>query len=130
MTEPAPVTGGAMAMKAAWQLLAAMALAVLPLLTDAPNTPNDWVNAALVALGAGTVYIAENQPDGTVWQYTKTFMSALAAGGVILNSALTDFTITHTEWYQIVTAVVGVLLVYFVPNDTVIPGRHRAVEEA
>ena len=126
MTDPAPpVTGGAKAMKAVWQLLAAMALAALPLITDGPHTPNDWVNAGLAALGAGTVYIAANLP-GTVWEYTKTFMSAVAAGGIILNSALTDFTVTHTEWYQIGTAILGVLLVYLVPNDTVIPGRHRA----
>lgn len=128
MTEPAPVTGGAMAMKAAWQLLAAMAVAVLPLLTDAPNTPADWINAVLIALGAGTVYIAANLPNEPVWQYTKTFMSAIAAGGVVAVSALTDFSISHTEWYQIIAAVVGVILTYAVPNDTVIPGRHRAPE--
>lgn len=114
MTEPAPP---ARPSKAVGQLVAAMGLAVLPLITAGPHTPNDWVNAVLAALGAGTVYIAANQPDGTVWQYTKTIMSAITAAAIVANSALTDFTITHTEWYQIIAAAVGVILVYFAPND-------------
>lgn len=124
-----PVTGGAKPMKAVWQVLTAVAVTVLPLFTDAPNTSADWINAVLVAMGAATVYIAANLADEPVWQYTKAIMSAISAGGVIAVSALSDFSITHTEWYQIIAAVIGVILTYAVPNDTPTPGgRHRAVE--
>lgn len=117
------------AVKPAWQLLAAMATAVLPLISgDGPSDAAEWTNAVLVALGAGTVYIAENQPKGTVWHYTKTMMSALAAGGVIAVSALSDTSITATEWYQIAAALIGTGLVYWIPNDVPLPtGRHRVI---
>jgi hypothetical protein len=118
------------AVKPAWQLLAAMAAGVLPLLTgDGPSNAAEWINAVLVALGAGSVYIAANQPKGTVWHYTKTIMSALAAAGVVANSALTDG-VTSTEWYQIAAALVGTGLVYWIPNDVPLPtGRHAAPED-
>jgi hypothetical protein len=129
VTEPVPA-GTSFPFKAAGQLLAAMVIAVLPLVTSAaPATPTEWINTVLVALGAGTVYIAQNQPDGGVWHYTKTIMSALTAAGVVAVSALTDG-ITATEWYQIAAAAVAVVAVYLVPNDATAPllggGRHRA----
>ena len=128
--EPPPVTGGLTAHKAIVQLLTAIAVAVLPLVTAGPLSPAEWVNAVLVAMGAGAVYIAENQPAGTIWHYTKTIMASIAAGGVIAVSALSDGSIVSTEWYQIIAAIAGAIATYVVPNDGPSPGgRHRAPEE-
>ena len=128
--EPAPATtGDAFPFKAGAQLLTAMAVAVLPLVTsgDAPASATEWVNAVLVALGAVTVYIAENQPEGSIWHYTKTILAALTAVGVAAVSALTDASVTATEWYQIIAAGAAVVAVYWIPNEATTPlGRHRA----
>lgn len=124
------VLGGAQAMKAAWQLMAAAVAGIVPLVTsEGAFQPSEWNNAALVALGVGTVYIAANDHESrSIWHYTKTFMSSIASGGVLTVSELTDG-ITLTEWWQFAVSLIGVGLVYWVPNDTRDSGgRHRAAE--
>lgn len=113
-------------MKAIWQLIGAVLVAVLPLLTgDHHLATSEWVNILLVALGAATVYIAGNLPTGP-WQLTKTIMSALQAGAVVLVSVLTEG-VTATEWFQVGAAILTVWAVYQVParGTTTPPGRHR-----
>jgi len=96
-------------MKAVLQLLGAMLAAVVPLVTVANDlTLTEWINVAVVAAGAATVWLTANAPDG-VWSYTKTFMSLVSAGGVVLISALGDGSISAVEWMQIGTAVVAAI---------------------
>jgi hypothetical protein len=114
-------------MKAILQLLGAILAAVLPVLIgDDPFTVTEWVNILLLAMGAGTVYIAGNL-TGSVWQYTKTIMSGIQAGAVVLISALSDGGVSNNEWFQCVLALLSVWAVYQVPaRKPEVRGRHRA----
>ena len=114
-------------MKALLQVFGAAMTAILPLLTGAELSTTEWINVGVVAAGAITVYIAGNQ-TGTVWEYTKMFMSLVSAGGVVLISALTDDRlISNAEWFQVAVALITVAGVWKVPGpkaaETI--GRHR-----
>lgn len=112
-------------MKALVQLFGAMMAAIVPLtMTGAPLSVTDWINVGVVAAGAGTVYIAENQ-DGGVWKYAKLFMSLISVVGVVLISALADGLISVTEWYQMGVAVLTAFGVLETPVGSV-GGRHAA----
>ena len=117
-------------MKAILQLLAAIFAAVLPaLITDDPFTLVEWINVALLGMGAGTVYIAGNL-TGSIWQYTKTIMSGIQAAGVVLISALSDGGVSNNEWFQCALALLSVWAVYQVPpRAPQTRGKHR-VESA
>lgn len=115
-------------MKAIWQLIGAILVAVMPLATgDHHLATSEWINILLVALGVATVYIAGNLPTGP-WQLTKTMMSGLQAGAVGLVSALTDTSVSSTEGFQCGIAALSVWAVYQVsPRGSVTTvGRHRA----
>lgn len=115
-------------MKAIWQLIGAMLVAITPLFTGDHNFSTiEWINILLVALGAATVYIAGNQPTGP-WQLTKAMMSAIEAGAVVLVSALTDGGLSSTEWFQSGIAALSVWAVYQMPprGAATTTGRHRA----
>lgn len=112
-------------MKALLQLFGAMMAAIVPLVgTDAPLSVTEWINVGVVAAGAATVYIAENQ-DGGVWKYTKLFMSLVSVVGVVLISALADGAISVAEWYQMGVALVTAYGVYETRASSV-GGRHAA----
>jgi hypothetical protein len=49
-------------------------------------------------------------------EYAKTVVAAVVAGGTVLASALTDNSISGTEWVGIGLAVLTALGVYVVPN--------------
>lgn len=113
-------------MKAILQLVAAILAAILPaLIGDDPLSTTEWVNILILAMGAGTVYIAANLP-GNVWQYTKTMMSGISAGAVVLISALSDTHVTNHEWMQCGLALLSVWAVYQMPPQSPqTRGRHR-----
>ncbi len=114
-------------MKALMQVLAAVLMALAPLVTgDHHLSASEWINLLLVGMGAATVYIAANLPTGP-WQLTKTIMSGIQAGAVVLVSALSDGGLSSTEWFQCGIAVLSVWAVYQVPPRGVVPtvGRHR-----
>jgi hypothetical protein len=54
----------------------------------------------------------------TVPAYAKFIAAAAAAGLVAAQLAITDDTITKTEWITIALAVLGALGVYAIPNKT------------
>ena len=114
-------------MKALAQLLAAALAAAMPAIVgDGPTTTAEWINVVVLGLGAASVWIASNHPAGSVWAYTKAILSAVSAGGVVAISALTDYTVTRVEWFQIVAAIIGVLATYAAPGpDPVGGGRHE-----
>jgi len=74
----------------------------------------EWVNIAILAVGACSVFAAPNVPGAA---YTKSVLAALAAGLVVLTSVITGG-VTTVEWLQIALAVLGALGVYAVPNKT------------
>jgi hypothetical protein len=49
-------------------------------------------------------------------QYAKTVVAAVVAGGTAVGAAITDSTITGSEWVAIGLAVLTALGVYAVPN--------------
>jgi len=107
---------GEIHMKALVLLLGAMLAAVVPMMMgDGPLTTTEWINVGVVAAGAAVTWIAANDDEG-VWHYTKLFMASVAAGGVVLISALADGMVGTNEWIQIAAAVLGALGVYQVSN--------------
>ena len=78
-------------------------------------TVAEWVNIAIVGVGACSVFAAPNVPGA---RYTKSILSALAAGLVVLASAITGG-IQFPEVVQIVVAALGAVGVYALPNKPV-----------
>lgn len=93
--------------------LAAVLAAILPGMIDGPMGLSEIVNVVVLAAGALHVYNAGNVPG---WRYAKLVAAAIAAGGVILISALTDGAVSYAEWIQIALAVAGAVGVRQVPN--------------
>lgn len=85
-------------------------------------TPAEWINIAIVGVGALAVFAGPNVPGAA---YTKSILSALSAALVVLTSAITGG-ISVPEIIQIVIAAAGALGVYAVPNKTGV-GRRAAV---
>lgn len=94
-------------------VLAAVLTAVLPLIfVDHALTNSEWVNVAIVAVGAVGVYFGPNLPGAA---YTKGILAALTAALTVLQSAITGG-VNHAELIQIVVAALGALGVLGVPN--------------
>ena len=116
-------------LKFAAQVGATVLAAVVALLNGTDHQPgvSDWVNVAIVGLGAVAVLGAGNLPDG-VWRYTKTIVAAATAVAVLLQSVLTDG-ISAAEWLQLALAALGALGVAGAPGPVVEPvGRHAAIQ--
>lgn len=102
--------------KAAAGVLAAVATAIVAALMGDDAISNvEWVNVAVVAVGAAAVFAAPNVPGA---RYTKAILAALAAVLVLLVSVITDG-ITATEWIQLALAAAGALGVFAAPYSMV-----------
>ena len=75
-------------------------------------TPNEWINVAIVGVGALSVFTAPNVPGA---ENTKAILSALTAGLVVLTSAITGG-VTFPEIVQIIVAGAGAVGVYAFAN--------------
>lgn len=111
------------------QVVAAVLAAVVAALNGADHPgASDWVNCAIVSLGAIAVLGAGNLPEG-VWRYAKLLVSTATAVAVLLQSVLTDG-ISSAEWIQLGLAALGALGVYGSPAPVVYNaeqvGRHAA----
>lgn len=99
------------------QVLAAVLVALVPYLATGLG-PVQWVNVALVAVGALGVFAAPNVPGASV---TKTVLSVLAAVGVVLNEVIQAaggvLILGPADWIQIALAAMAALGVYAVPNQ-------------
>jgi peptidoglycan biosynthesis protein MviN/MurJ (putative lipid II flippase) len=105
--------------KALCAVLAAVLAGVLPgLIAGGPLGLVGWINVVLLALGAIQTYNAANLPG---WPIAKTVAAVITAGGVVAVSALSDSNISPGEWIQIITALVGAIAVFSVPNQHVVP---------
>jgi hypothetical protein len=71
----------------------------------------EWVNVAILAVGAAAVFTAPNVPGAS---HTKSVLAALTAGLTVLASAILGG-VSTAEWYQIGAAVVGAIGVYAAP---------------
>lgn len=94
--------------------------------SDNHVTSSEWVNVAILALGAIAVLGAGNLPAG-VWAHTKLIVSAATAVVVLLQSYITDG-ITGQEWLQLLMGALGAIGVFAVKGpvvETLAPSRRR-----
>lgn len=75
-------------------------------------TPVEWVNVAIVGVGALGVFAAPNVPGA---EYTKGILAALTAGLVVLASAITGG-LVFVEIVQILVAAAGAVGVFAFEN--------------
>lgn len=95
------------------QVLVTIAVAVVAALAgDNLVDSIEWVNVAIVGVGAAAVFYGPNIPGAPV---TKLVLSALAAILTILASAITDG-IQTVEVIQMLIAAAGAVGVWAVPN--------------
>lgn len=73
----------------------------------------EWVNVAIVAVGALHVYVSPNVPGAGT---TKAIVAGLSAGLVLLVNLVSE-SVTPTEWVQLAVAVAGAFGVYLAPNS-------------
>jgi hypothetical protein len=103
-------------LKAFVHLVGAILVAVLPLLTSTePMGPTEWVNVALVAVGAAAVWNAANFPQ---WPYGKVIASGLTTALTAVNTLIQHDAFSRPALVQIILACVVTIAVGFVPNDT------------
>lgn len=76
-------------------------------------SPQEWVNVAILAVGALAVFASPNVPGAA---YTKSILAALTAGLTVLASVLVGGVGT-AEIIQIVLAAAAAVGVYAVPNQ-------------
>lgn len=88
------------------QLVTAAASALVAAMQAGPLTAVAWVNVALAVIGCAMVVGAGELPSG-VWKYTKTYLSALSAGLVVLSGASAGF--DRATVLQAIVAVIGVI---------------------
>src|ERR1051326_6589953 len=74
--------------------------------------PVEWINIAILAVGACGVFAAPNVPGARV---TKAVLAVLSAVLVLAVNLIVDG-ITVSEWLQLGVAAVGALGVFAVPN--------------
>jgi len=79
---------------------------------DSVISPTEWVNIAILAVGALGVFAAPNVPGAA---YTKSILAVLAAVLTVLASSIIGG-ISTTELLQIALAGLGALGVYAIPN--------------
>lgn len=81
---------------------------------DGVVSNQEWVNVAILGVGAAGVFAAPNVP-GSI--YTKSILAVLTAVLTLLASQITNG-LSQTEVIQLVVAALGALGVYAVPNKT------------
>lgn len=103
--------------KAIAAIVATVLAAVAAALTgDNTIDATEWVNVAILAVGACGVFAGPNVPGA---RYTKSILALLTAGLTVLASVIVGG-ITATELIQIVLAAAGAVGVYAVSNDPVV----------
>lgn len=104
------------------QVVGALVAALMPawFAGDGHLDNSEWVNAAILGLGAVMVLNGGELPAG-VWSRAKFYISGALAGLVVVQSALTDgLGITSAEWWQVAIAVLTALGVLFAPGPKVV----------
>jgi len=105
-------------MKQYAKAIAAVVVTVLAAIAAAMTGDNtisatEWVNVAILAIGACGVFAAPNVPGA---RYTKAILAVLTAALTVLASAVTGG-VSATELIQIIMAAAGAVGVYAVPNE-------------
>jgi 2-keto-3-deoxy-6-phosphogluconate aldolase len=106
--------------KAIAAVVASVLSALLSALTgDETISPTEWVNVAILGVGAVSVFAAPNVPGA---RYTKAALAVLTAILTLLVAVIADGAVSTSEWLQLGVAALGALGVYAVPNSgTAVP---------
>lgn len=100
--------------KAAAAVLAAGASAVLAALTgDQTISTLEWVNILIAIATAATVFTAPNVPGARV---TKCALAVIMTGLTAVVNIVGAESTTDTNWWQLLTAFAGAVLVYAARN--------------
>lgn len=100
--------------KACAAVLATILAGVVGALTgDNVISPVEWINVAILAVGALAVFAAPNVPGASI---TKAVLAVLSAVLVLLVNLIVDG-VTVSEWLQLGVAALGALGVYAIPNQ-------------
>lgn len=100
--------------KAGAAVVATVLAAVISALTgDGVISAVEWINVAIVGVGALAVFAAPNVPGA---RYTKAVLAVLSAVLVLLVNVIVGG-VTVSEWLQLAMAALGALGVYAVPNQ-------------
>jgi len=109
-----PVEGLVNYAKAVAAVVATVLSAIAAALTgDNVIDTTEWLNVAVLAVGALGVFAAPNVPGA---QYTKSVLAVLSAVLVLAVNLIADG-IDLAEWIQLGLAGLGALGVYAVPNN-------------
>lgn len=104
--------------KFAVQILGAVLVAVLPLLVGtSPMGASEWMNVALVGVGAFLVWSSKNEPG---WNYAKFYASLAITALTDINSILPG-PLTSSELLQIGLSLFTSLSVVMVANKVPVP---------
>ena len=108
------------------KMLAAVVATVLSAIVAATTgdgvvSADEWVNVAILAVGAASVFAAPNVPFA---KYTKAVIGALTAALTVLASTILGG-VDSVDVMQMVVAALGAVGVYGVPNKPA-AGRHAA----
>lgn len=100
--------------KAIAMVVATVVSAVIAALTGDGIVSNpEWVNIAILGVGAASVFTAPNIPG---FKYTKVVLAVLFGTLTVLASAIIGG-ITTTEWLQILMAGLAAVGVYAAPKS-------------
>lgn len=88
--------------------------ALVAALADGSITTEEGINIGIQGGGAIVTYVVPNIPQ-LLGGYLKLFVQALTAGAVLLTSLLIGG-VTLGEWLQVGNAILGVFVVYALPN--------------
>ncbi|MEW2507606.1 hypothetical protein AB0878_44820 [Amycolatopsis sp. NPDC047767] len=100
--------------KAAVAVLAAGVSAVLAALTgDQMISTLEWVNIAIAVATAASVFAAPNVPGARA---TKLVLAVIMTGLTAVVNVIGAEATTPTDWWQLLTAFLGAVVVYAVRN--------------
>lgn len=104
--------------KAGAAVVATVLSGVVAALTgDATIDPAEWINVAVMGVGALAVFASPNVPGASI---TKGIIATLSAVLVLAVNFISDG-IDVSEWLQLAVAALGALGVYGVPNTPSVP---------
>jgi ABC-type enterochelin transport system permease subunit len=98
-------------------LAMAIAMGLTTALTDNHITPSEWIQLAIAAVTAFSVWLTANEPG---WGAAKTTTAAALAVLSLLVSAVTGG-VSHLEFVNLVIAALTAVGVHYVQNATAPP---------
>lgn len=95
-------------------------VAIVGFLSKGPMTNLDWINVAIVGVGALAIFAAPNVPGA---EYTKTILAVLAAVLTALHTFIASgVSLSTSQILQIVIVAIGAIGIHVVPSPVGVHG--------